>query len=98
MSTLRAQTIRLAHENPALRTALLPLVAKAPKKLKGKKLDSLITETYYRFGNRVQVPMMKIPAIYREGQTAYEGADSHEDGVKALDEAMQKAIAKYRVN
>lgn len=72
--------------------------AKAPAKLKGKKLDELISKTYYKHGNRVQINMMSIPKIYREAQAAYEAAATPEEGEKAVDEAIQASIAKYRMN
>lgn len=100
MSTLRSRVIKLAHANPKLRKELLPLLkeaAKAPAKLKGKKLDSLIT-TYYKYGNGVQIDMMSIPKIYQEAQTAYNAAATPEEGEKAVDTAIQASIAKYRRN
>lgn len=99
--SLRSKVIRLAHQNPELRPHLLPLLkeaAKAPAKLKGKKLDSLIETTYYKHGNGVQINMMSIPKIFREAQAAYEAAATPEEGVKAVDASIQASIAKYRTN
>ena len=105
MDSLRSKVIRLAHQNPELRPVLLPLVtsgrvaaAKAPAKLKGKKLDDAISKAYYRNGNNVQVNMMDIGKIYDAGKKAYEAADTVEAADAALDEAMKAAIAKYRQN
>jgi len=72
--------------------------AKAPAKLKGKKLDDAISKAYYKHGDRVQVDIMNIGKIYAAGKAAYEGAESLEEADKALDEAMKAAIAKYRTN
>ena len=72
--------------------------AKAPAKLKGKKLDDAISKAYYKHGDRVQVDIMNIGKIYAAGKAAYEGAESLEEADKALDEAMKAAIAKYRMN
>lgn len=74
------------------------LAAKAPAKLKGKKLDKAIEAAYYRHGSGIQINMMSIPKIFREGQAAYEGAATHEEGEKAIDEAMKEAVKKYRTN
>ena len=46
---LRSKLIRLAHENPHLRSDILPLLgepktAAADKKVKGKALDKLISQ------------------------------------------------------
>lgn len=71
--------------------------AKADKKVTGKKLDSLISSTYYKHGDRVQIDMMSIPKIYREAEKAYNEAATHAEGVEAVDKAMVAAIAKYRV-
>lgn len=86
MSDLRSQLIKLAHSNPELRKDLLPLLkeaAKIPAKLKGKKLDSLISTTYYQYGNGVQIDMMSIPKIYQEAKTAYDAAGTPEEGGKS---------------
>jgi hypothetical protein len=72
--------------------------AKAPAKLKGKKLDEAISKAYYKHGNNVQVDIMNIGKIYAAGKSAYEGAGSLEEADQALDEAMKAAIAKYRLN
>ena len=72
--------------------------AKAPAKLKGKKLDEAISKAYYEHGDRVQVNIMDIGKIYAAGKTAYEGAGTLEEAAKALDEAMKAAITKYRTN
>jgi acyl-CoA-binding protein len=72
------------------------LAAKAPAKLKGKKLDKAISDAYYRHFNRVQINMMDITKIYREAQQAYEGADTPEAAEAALDEAMKGMVSKYR--
>jgi hypothetical protein len=101
MSDLRSKIIRLAHQQPALRPHLLPLLkeaAKAPAKLKGKKLDALIEKTYYKHGNGIQIDMMSIPKIFREAQAAYDSAATPEDGEKAVDASIQASIAKYRRN
>ena len=101
MSDLRSKLIRLAHARPELRSDLLPLLkeaAKAPAKLKGKKLDELISKSYNKHGDRVQINMMSIPKIHREALAAYEAAATPEEGEKAVDEAMKVSIAKYRTN
>lgn len=72
--------------------------AKAPAKLKGKKLDEAISKAYYEHGDRVQVNIMDIGKIYAAGKAAYEGAGTLEEAAKALDEAMKAAITKYRTN
>lgn len=98
---LRSKLIRLAHENPHLRSDILPLLgepktAAADKKVKGKALDKLISDTYYKHGNYVVINMMSIPKIYKEAEAAYAGAATHAEGLKALDDAMKAAIAKYK--
>ena len=98
---LRSKLIRLAHENPHLRSDILPLLgepktAAADKKVKGKALDKLISDTYYKHGNYVVINMMSIPKIYKEATDAYTAAATHAEGLKALDDAMKAAIAKYR--
>ena len=101
MSNLRSSLIKLAHTNPELRKDLLPLLkeaAKAPAKLKGKKLDALISTTYYKYGNGVQIDMMSIPKIYQEAKTAYDAAGTPEEGEKAIDASIQASIVKYRTN
>lgn len=101
MADLRSKLIRLAHAKPDLRPVLLPLLkeaAKAPAKLKGKKLDALISKTYYKYGDRVQIDMMSIPKIYREAEAAYNAEATPEAAEAALDKAIQASIAKYRVN
>lgn len=74
------------------------VAAKTPAKLKGKKLDSAIEKAYYQHGSGVQIDMMSIGKIFREGQKAYEGAATVEEADKALDEAMKAAVIKYRRN
>ena len=55
-----------------------------------KCIDSLIANTYYKFGNRMQISILDIPKIYRDcGPAALVGQEE-------LDKAMQAAIAKYR--
>lgn len=98
---LRSKLIRLAHENPHLRSDILPLLgepktAAADKKVKGKALDKLISDTYYKHGNYVVINMMSIPKIYKEATDAYTAAATHAEGLKALDDAMKAAIAKYK--
>jgi len=100
MTDLRAKLIRLAHAKPALRPALLPLLkeaAKAPVKLKGKKLDALISKRYSVLGNGVVINMMSIPKIYRAAETAYNGAATPEEAEAALDKALTEAIAQAKV-
>lgn len=126
---LRSKVIRLAHQNPALRADLLPLLkeagceklpeggmrdnceakveegkedsdkkaAKAPAKLKGKKLDALISKTYSVLGNGVTINMMDISKIYNDALKAYEGAGTPEEADKALEEALKTSIAKYKI-
>lgn len=69
--------------------------AKAPAKLKGKKLDAAISKAYYKYGDRVQVNIMDIGKIYAAGKAAYEGAATLEEADKALDAAMKAALEKY---
>jgi len=72
-------------------------LAAADKKVKGKALDKLISQTYYKHGTNVMIDMMSIPKIYKEAETAYNNAASHEEGMKALDVAMKASVAKYKV-
>ena len=69
--------------------------AKAPAKLKGKKLDEAISKAYYKYGDRVQVNILDIGKIYAAGKAAYEGAATPEEADKALDAAMKAALEKY---
>jgi len=71
--------------------------AKSTAKLKGKKLEALISKTYYKHGQRVQVNIMDIPKIYRAAEAAYNGAATAEEAEKAMEEAMVAAIAKHRI-
>ena len=101
MSELRSKLIRLAHAKPELRGALLPLLAKAAaadKKIKGKKLESVVSDAYYKHFDRVQVNMMDIGKIYGEAEKAYNGAATHAEGLEALDKAMAAAVPKYKKN
>lgn len=80
------------------KTATLAVTAaKADKKVTGKKLDSLISSTYYKHGNGIVINMMSIPKIYREAEKAYGDAATHADGVEAVEKAMKAAIVKYKV-
>ena len=99
MSELRSKLIRLAHAKPELRGTLLPLLAKsaaADKKIKGKKLESVVSDAYYKHFDRVQVNMMDIGKIYGEAEKAYNGAATHAEGLEALDKAMAAAVPKYK--
>jgi len=101
MSTLRSKLIRLAHTKPELRSALVPLLreaAKAPAKLKGKKLDAFISKRYSVLGNGVTINMMSIPKIYRAAEAAYNGAATLEEADSALDKALTEEIAKAKVS
>jgi hypothetical protein len=88
------EAVKLLGKKASVMTA----AAKAPAKLKGKKLDEAISKAYYKHGNNVQVDIMNIGKIYAAGKSAYEGAGTLEEADQALDEAMKAAIAKYRVN
>jgi hypothetical protein len=72
--------------------------AAPPAKLKGKKLDKAIEKAYYHHGSGIQIDMMSIPKIFREGVKAYQDAATVEEAEKALDEAMKAAVVKYRVS
>jgi hypothetical protein len=74
------------------------LAAKAPAKLKGKKLDNAISKAYYQHGDRIQVNIMDLGKIHDAAKKAYEAASTVEEADKALDDAMKAAIAKYRTN
>jgi len=96
---LRDQVIRLAHTNPEMRMHLLPLLkeaAKATPKLKGKKLDKEVNACFYRFSSNIEFDIFDLNKIAKMAQDAYEAASTHEEGITAMDEAMQKAVAKYR--
>lgn len=67
--------------------------AKAPAKLKGKKLDALISQLYKKHGNGVQVDIFDLSKISDAGKAAYETG-----GEEAADKAVADAIAKYRKN
>jgi len=82
----------LADNKPGKKAA-----ADKDKKVKGKALDKLISQTYYKHGTNVMIDMMSIPKIYKEAETAYNNAASHEEGMKALDVAMKASVAKYKV-
>lgn len=65
--------------------------AKAPAKLKGKKLDAEINRLYKIHGDRVQVNIMDLGKIFNAGKQAYEtGGD--------MEQAIKDAIAQYRQN
>jgi hypothetical protein len=71
--------------------------AKAPAKLKGKKLDALISKTYSVLGNGVTINMMDISKIYNDALKAYEGAGTPEEATEALEKAMKTSIAKHKI-
>lgn len=98
---LRDQVIRLAHSNPEMRKHLIPLLkeaAKATPKLKGKKLDNEVNACFKRYSNNIQFNIMDLSKLSKAAIDAYEAAPTHEEGITAMDDAMQKAIAKYRQN
>ncbi len=98
---LRDQVIRLAHTNPEMRMHLLPLLkeaAKATPKLKGKKLETEVNACFKRFSNNIQFDIMDLSKLSKAAMDAYLAASTHEEGITAMDDAMQKAIAKYRKN
>ena len=101
MSELRSQLIRLAHSKPELRGALLPLLAKSAagdKKLKGKPLSGVVSDSYYKHFDNIPVDMMDIGKIYDAAEKAYNGAATHAEGLEALDKAMVAAVPKYKKN
>lgn len=71
--------------------------AKAPKKLKGKKLEHLISRAYSRLGDRVQVNMMDLGKIYSAAEKAYAAAEV-EEAEAEMEKALEAALTKYRMN
>ena len=67
------------------------LEAKAPAKLKGKKLDAEINRLYGIHGDRVLVNIMDLGKISNAAKAAYEAGEDMEAAIKV-------AIAKYRLN
>jgi len=67
--------------------------AKEPAKLKGKKLEKLISSLYYKHGQNVQVNIFNLSKISDAGKAAYETG-----GEEAADKAVAAAIAQYREN
>jgi len=67
------------------------LEAKAPAKLKGKKLDAEINRLYGIHGDRVQVNIMDLGKISNAAKSAYEAGED-------MEAALKVAIAKYRLN
>lgn len=67
------------------------------KKIKGKKLDSAITEMFNKHGNRRQFNVMDLGKISAAGRSAYDAAATHEDGLKAADAAVAVACDRYEV-
>jgi hypothetical protein len=90
-SALRRAAIRLAHENPKLRPRLLEILAKAPAKLKGKKLDKEINRLFRIHGDRVEFDIFDLGKLSNDVKKAYEAGED-------MEAAMKKAVAKYRKN
>lgn len=67
------------------------------KKIKGKKLDSAITEMFNKHGNRRQFNVMDLGKISAAGRSAYDAAATHEDGLMAADAAVKVACDRYEV-
>lgn len=66
-------------------------VRKLSAKAAAKAADKLVEAAYYRVADRVQIPMMAIPGIYRAGRAALDaGAD--------VDAAVKAAVDAVRVN
>ena len=98
MTSLKSDLIRLASTMEAgpQRTQLIQILV-ASKTLKGKKLKDLINRTYSRLGDRITINMMDIPKIWKASESAYVSADSHEDGVEKMEDAMKGAIQRAKV-
>ncbi len=94
---LRTKLVRLASSLPKGsedRRALLTVIkeaAKEPAKLKGKKLDAAINTAFKTHGDRVEFNIMDLSKMSNEVKAAYEAGGD-------IDEAMKKAVAKYRRN
>jgi len=65
--------------------------AKEPAKLKGKKLDDAVNKAFYKHGDSVQFDIMDLGKLSNDVKKAYEAGED-------MDEAMKKAVAKYRKN
>lgn len=62
-----------------------------PKKLSNKAIESLISDSFKKHADRVEIPMMDLGKIFDWGRRALREGDD-------LDTEMQRAIRMYRVN
>jgi hypothetical protein len=95
MTTLRNKLVRLAstlegNDRKALLT-VLAAKAKAPAKLKGKKLDNEINRLFRIHGDRVEFNIFDLSKVTKDVAAAYAAGGD-------MEEAMKKAVAKYRQN
>jgi len=82
------------------KTASQKAAAKAKKptpKLKGKKLSNLVDTYFYKHGRNTQFSIWDLGKMAKEAEAAYNAAETHEEGEAALEEAMKKAVVKYKV-
>jgi hypothetical protein len=70
---------------------------RAPR-LAGKKLDTLVSQTYSRLGSGIQVDIMDLGKISDAAVAAYVAASDHEAGVAAMERAMATEIEHYRTD
>lgn len=70
------------------------------KPLTGKKLDAAVSALFYKHGDGVQFDMMDLGKLSRAAKQAYvdHAGAGHDEALLAAEDAMVKAIGKFRKN
>ena len=58
-----------------------------------KTMDKAVSDAYRKVGNRITVPMMSLPAIFRAGEAAFKAGADVEEAVRAAVEAAHATVA-----